>query len=97
MKEKKKFIIHGREFWLTYEEMKEALGIEDEETARKIWESESAKSRTFYCNPPEDCKRCAYAPLGSELCESDYVVWIIENETEKKVGKTARKSERDET
>ena len=84
MKGKKKFIIGGKEFWLTYKEMKEMLGIEDEEIARKIWESESAKSRTFYCNPPKDCKNCAYAPLGSELCESDYVAWIIENKTIRK-------------
>ena len=30
------------------------------------------------CNPPEDCKHCAYAPQGSELCKADYVVWILE-------------------
>ena len=44
-KEKRKIIIHGREFWLTYKEMKEALGIEDEETVRKIWKSAKSSSK----------------------------------------------------
>jgi len=44
-REKRKITIHGREFWLTYDEMKGALGIEDEETARKIWESAKTSNK----------------------------------------------------
>ena len=35
-----------------------------------------------HCNPPEDCKRCAYAPQGSELCRADYAVWIVDDKEE---------------
>jgi hypothetical protein len=42
LKEKRKFIVHGREYWWTYDEMKEELGIDDEE-AKEIWESAKPK------------------------------------------------------
>jgi hypothetical protein len=43
MKEKRKFIVHGREYWWTYDEMKEELGVLDDEEAKEIWESAKLK------------------------------------------------------
>lgn len=41
----------------------------------KKWFGSGKKVKENRCNPPADCKKCAYAPQDSELCKAELVAW----------------------